>query len=458
MEKEKLRWLSTGMQQLIIQERMDVAEQEAREQIARVIESELFRTSEAQRRLLKYLADKSLAGTADQLKEYTIGVDALGKSESYDPRRDSTVRLQSSKLRQKILEYYQTKGQADPILIGFPRGHFKLLFTRRETRSVSLLERIVSNRRDIALLASWVAFAIVAVLCIYWRTSLVRLERVTAGATDTWQPALEEFWGPFLSGKSPTMVCVGAPLFARIPSIGFVRDPRAMNATWEDAESSEILRKLKQLAPGERAEPWYAFTGVGEAGGAFLLSKLLSTRIPALQFAASTALTWNEIGESNIIFVGPPKYNLQIEHLPVDQELVMDSTTGPDGIRNRKPHPGEPAFFEAGVMDAQNQSGHAYAVISRLPGLHGRGEILIIASPWMPGTLGAAQYVTSEPYAKELLGRIRLPSGKLPAYYQVLVAAKFEHWVPVQVSYVLHHVLPVNTNNPAARSNAGQAQ
>lgn len=81
-------------------------EDEARLQIQRIVESELFRSSEVQRRLFKYLAEKSLAGEADQLKEYSVGVDALGKLESYDPQHDSTVRIQSSRLRQKIIEYY----------------------------------------------------------------------------------------------------------------------------------------------------------------------------------------------------------------------------------------------------------------------------------------------------------------------------------------------------------------
>jgi hypothetical protein len=46
-----------------------------------------------------------------------------------------------------------------------------------------------------------------------------------------------------------------------------------------------------------------------------------------------------------------------------------------------------------------------------------------------------------EGHAKELLSKIRLPSGKLPPYYQVLIKCKFERWTPVQISYVLHHVL-----------------
>ena len=49
-------------------------------QIERILHSEALRGSEAQRSLLKFLGEKSLLGGADQLKEYSVGVDALGKA------------------------------------------------------------------------------------------------------------------------------------------------------------------------------------------------------------------------------------------------------------------------------------------------------------------------------------------------------------------------------------------
>ena len=51
---------------------------------------------------LSYIVLEALAGRSDQLKEYTIGVEALGKPEGYDPRLDPTVRVDISKLRAKM--------------------------------------------------------------------------------------------------------------------------------------------------------------------------------------------------------------------------------------------------------------------------------------------------------------------------------------------------------------------
>src|SRR5271165_7165735 len=100
----------------------------ARAQVERLVQSKTFATSEVHRRLLQYLAEKAIAGEADRLKEYTIGLEAFGKPPTYDPKQDSIVRLQIGRLRQKISAYYQTEAPDDSVLIGLPKGAFKLEF------------------------------------------------------------------------------------------------------------------------------------------------------------------------------------------------------------------------------------------------------------------------------------------------------------------------------------------
>src|ERR1051326_2304591 len=103
-----------------------VREELTQAEIERILHSDTFRNSDVLRRLLRFLADKTISGEADQLKEYTIGIDALGKPSSYDPRQDSVVRIQVGRLRQKLAEYYRTEGKDDPIVIDVPKGQFKL--------------------------------------------------------------------------------------------------------------------------------------------------------------------------------------------------------------------------------------------------------------------------------------------------------------------------------------------
>src|ERR1700685_2054707 len=107
--------------------------EDAREQVDRILASDTFRTSEVLRRLLRFLADKTFSGEADQLKEYSVGLDALGKPPTYDTRQDAGVRLQASRLRVKLDEYYRNEGGNDPLTIEMPRGRFKIVWRPRGT-------------------------------------------------------------------------------------------------------------------------------------------------------------------------------------------------------------------------------------------------------------------------------------------------------------------------------------
>ena len=93
-------------------------------QVERILHSEIFRNSEGLRRLLRFLAERTAAGEADQLKEYTIGVDGLGKPATYDTHHDAAVRIQVGRLRQKLAEYSHAEGKHDPFIIELPKGGY----------------------------------------------------------------------------------------------------------------------------------------------------------------------------------------------------------------------------------------------------------------------------------------------------------------------------------------------
>src|SRR5438067_12024546 len=100
-------------------------------QIQRIVASKAFKTSEVHRNLLTYLAEKSLVGEAQNLKEYTVGLDVFGKPPSYDPRQESVVRMHVGRLRQKLAEYYRTEGADDATIVDLPKGGFALTFEAR---------------------------------------------------------------------------------------------------------------------------------------------------------------------------------------------------------------------------------------------------------------------------------------------------------------------------------------
>ena len=72
----------------------------------RVLRSTTFRNATTLQQLVSFLASRSIAGAAENLKEYTIGVEALGRKSDFDPKIDPIVRVQSHRLRIKLKEYY----------------------------------------------------------------------------------------------------------------------------------------------------------------------------------------------------------------------------------------------------------------------------------------------------------------------------------------------------------------
>jgi hypothetical protein len=409
-----------------------------RAQVDRLVRSKTFEASEVHRHLLQYLAEKTIAGESDRLKEYVIGLEAFGKPPTYDPKHDSIVRLQVGRLRQKISAYYQTEAADDPVLIGLPKGAFKLEFKEKPgPDQKAAVPRWWSRRRVVIILSA--ALALTTFWAVLATVRLVLLSHDTAGVAGRWSPELESIWAPILESRRPILLCLGTPLFVRFPSFGFFRDPKANE--WQEIEKSERISAVRDALADHEIIPWYSYTGTGEASAAVLVSNLLSTRKRDITLTRSNILSWEQLVDDDVIFVGPPKFNLQLKIAALAQDIVMEA----EGIRNLKPRPGEAQFLQDRMVTGKQSEGETYALISSLPGLSGEGHLLVIAGNASADTFAAGQWLTEPLRAAELANRMRNGSGQLPTYYQIVLRVAFKQGIPVNSSYVLHHVI----NGPA---------
>jgi Malectin domain len=88
--------------------------------------------------LLTYVCTKYFEGTADQIKEYNIAVDALGRPADFDQKRDSIVRVEAHRLRKRLREYYEADGADHAIRIDIPPGQYAPRFVASGTPLPSL--------------------------------------------------------------------------------------------------------------------------------------------------------------------------------------------------------------------------------------------------------------------------------------------------------------------------------
>src|ERR1043165_9450029 len=97
-----------------------------------VLASEMFRGSAKLVAFLRYVVEATLRGEQDRIKGYTIGVEALGREEDFDPQIDPIVRVEATRLRRTLDRYYAGPGANDRIVFELSRGSYVPVIRARD--------------------------------------------------------------------------------------------------------------------------------------------------------------------------------------------------------------------------------------------------------------------------------------------------------------------------------------
>ncbi|MGO9517674.1 MAG: tetratricopeptide repeat protein [Candidatus Korobacteraceae bacterium] len=133
---------------------------------------------------------KALAGEAETVKEYLIGLEVFHRRPDYDPATDPIVRAEARRLRARLAEYYGTLGEHNPVRFALPKGTYVPVFYRNgtetppaETEPEPQLVKPAAGAQDSAIVLPadrfprrWLAFAAVVVMALiagglYWKRS-----------------------------------------------------------------------------------------------------------------------------------------------------------------------------------------------------------------------------------------------------------------------------------------------
>lgn len=114
-----------------------VSPADVRAQLERMLASETFRGAERSKTLLSFIVDEALQGRTDRLKDYTLGAEALGRGDQFDPRVDPIARVEASRLRSRLDLYYATEGASDAVRISLPKGGYVPQFEARPIAATS---------------------------------------------------------------------------------------------------------------------------------------------------------------------------------------------------------------------------------------------------------------------------------------------------------------------------------
>jgi hypothetical protein len=407
-------------------------------EVERILQSNVMHTSEVSRRLLKFLAEKSLSGEADHLKEYTVAIDALDRPTTYDPRHDSTVRIQMGRLRQKLGEYYRTEGKDSQTVVDLPKGRFKLTCVVRTSSPIALGS---FNRGTLSPTFVWVIGSVL--MCLLVTTTLFALRSGFGGtasrsgfASKDWNRDLEELWGPILSGDRPLIIAVEDPLFMSLHSDGtlFCRDA-SLNG-WDEVERSPTVLKVRRALDNPDTAPIRLYAPFGLVNTSFLFGTIFGARGRNVSMIRTSEISQQQVADSNVVFAGlQGRFQAQLATLPIQPQLTLSST----GVNDSRPHQGQPTDYWD--PDGNPTDGEVYSLVSHLPGPLARGDLWIFTSRTAIGYMAAVERFTDPVLAHDLVSQVRMTTHQTPRYYQMLFKVKYKDQVPTESDLILFREL-----------------
>ena len=446
---------------------MDPTRDEKLAQLDRILQSQILQGSESLRAFLRFVVQKAIDQQEDQLKEYTIATEVFGRGDQYSPRTDSVVRVQASRLRSKLQEYYFTEGKADSVLIDLPKGHYTPAFAyappgngapaalpdfREDTLPPASSVTVGTPRSsDFAWRYSLLAIVIILLVVVTLLFSANRSLRAKAGSGNVQnQQEWGIVWQPFLNTDAPTLLVLSNP-----PVYRFINqaDPETLSrrsvvlSSEQTAGLLEILgdRFLVKNNPAPRLvlSP-DEYTGIGEAIGLHNVTALFGQVGKSVLLKQSRTVSAEDLKSHNVITLGSVWTNEWSGKLPINEDFVH---TGSATIINHNPQPGEereyrPAFDQAGRLVAD------YALITLKPNISDKNTVMVLAGIHSEGTQAAAEFATTREYANMLEQRLRQFGGSEgpPKYYQALLKVDVDNGIPTKMTLLTIHSLqsPIN--------------
>jgi hypothetical protein len=410
-------------------------------QIDRLVSSNVLQGSESLCKLLRYLAEQALEHPGAAVKEYQIATEVFGRPSYFDPRLDSTVRVQTGRLRSKLAEYYGSVGADDPVVVEIPKGSYTLTFHLRMPPSPpapalvavpepagpkasvpAALENAQDAKPRTLVLALLVVIGIMAVSVLILSYLLVKRpisSPVSAGQAEEAR-VLAAFWRNFIDQPEDPWVVFSNAEFTGRPETGM----RYFNGQTDSKDT--ILDH---------------YTGVGEVIAIHELDRVFTLLNHGLRVKRGRLLSLDDAKNNNLIFVGSPSENLPLREIPTSREFVFRRTEmaprkGDLAIVNAHPAAGEQRLYFASPGNPFTED---YAIIALVPGLNQSRWVMVLAGITTLGTQASVEFVTRPRTVEDLLLRLTGSKSGPAVPFEAVLKVRITQGVPVKGEIVAMH-------------------
>ncbi len=392
-----------------------------------VTESRTFERAPTLRALLLYLWRMR----GEPISEYAIATEALGRGASFDARTDATVRVQISRLRQRLEKFYQQEGAACSERVVIPLGSHHI-----ETEIVALPEpagvrppepqpALRPNPVNRLLLGACVALALVA-------TGLgIKVERSPSAAKVNTPQSAPRLWRAFFGNNLPTRIILPTPVFLSFSPNGplatvMVRDTSINDFAGRSA-ASEYAALEKMMGKPQLAQN---YTVTSDTFAAVSLARYLDGFSLATAVRSSAEAPLEALDSENVIAIGT--WGTLTPVKPYLDRMSFRLSEHEMHVTNRRPAAGEPAQIEQ-VIESPERSIWP-GVIAVLPGRGGKSHLLVLASRQ---TSALVSMLTSS-HGLEEVERLWRSKGS-PEFYEIVAQSEMNGMNLVRSTPVLLH-------------------
>jgi hypothetical protein len=364
-----------------------VSAEAVREELSRVLACHEFRLSKRSQDFVRYVVEHTLSGREDMLKERTIGIEVFGRSTSYEPSDDATVRVKAGDVRKRLGLYYAEEGARNPVRIELPAGTYVPEFRWAETKpeapdalapipqaaapshltAVAPIPVKPRSLRRLAIIVGSVLIAIGAAAALWMRSRPA-------------PNALDQFWAPVLKGASPVSLCVAfVPVYGL--NGGLNGDPVKVRPT----RSDDFVLLTDQ------------FVGGGDLVASSRISAMLARMQHPYQLRIGSDVSFQDLRAAPAILVG---YSYtRWKEISSQLRFFIDTSREPVGITDN----GKLTDLTLPNLPADRRTSEDYAIVSRVfhPDTH--AMLVELAGITQYGTEAAADLVTNSDLMAEAL-------------------------------------------------------
>jgi hypothetical protein len=361
---------------------------------------EVFRSSKRSIAFLKYVVNEALNGSADQIKERTVGSEVFGRSSSYDTDLDHVVRTAATELRKRLAIYYGDEKHRSELRISLVPGSYVPKFTPQqtgypvhETGITAPHQRPALDhgphdaveaftypsyrgddepKRDVRQRSKW---RHVFVLCVVILASGFLGNRWFHGARADFI-----FWRPLLETPGPVLLAVGD-----VPN-----GPPTLPNTY----GNESVITPVPSADSSQTVPFADAVTIARVVGA------LEAQNKEVLIRRENSSSFSDLRQGAVVLIGAfnNEWSLRLTHslryslaLDPDQHLIYIKDAKNPSSRNWSWGTNQPRDHIRGINSPKLQD---YALISRIQDSETGHVVIVIGGLYTYGTLAAGEFLT----------------------------------------------------------------